>query len=119
MTPRVLNGAGKFETVAAPRITLASPRYRVRVPMVTAREGSPTRVMSRPLISPASAPMTMQTMKIRANGQWWVHSAPIVSADTARTDATDRSISPVMMISVIGTAMIARSPMFVHRVKML
>src|SRR6516165_11042284 len=27
LTPRVLNGAGKFDTVEAPRITLARPRY--------------------------------------------------------------------------------------------
>ena len=31
----------------------------------------------------------------------------------------ERSISPVMMISVIGNARSARSPMFVHSVKML
>ena len=35
------------------------------------------------------------------------------------TEATDRSISPVMMISVIGSARSARSPMFVHSVKRL
>src|SRR5437868_2461828 len=55
LTPRVLKGAGKFDTVEAPSITLARPRYRVRVPIVTASDGSPTRVMSKPLIRPAVA----------------------------------------------------------------
>ena len=51
--------------------------------------------------------------------QWWIHRSPISSADSARVEATDRSISPVMMIRVIGRARIARSPMLVQVVKRL
>src|SRR5580658_3609119 len=59
---------------------VAIPRNSASVPMVTASEGSPNRVTSRPL-------------------------------DMPRIEATDRSISPLMMISVIGRVMIAISPL--------
>ena len=86
---------------------------------MTASDGSPTRVISRPLIAPATAPAASTTTKISAIGQWCIHRYPSSSAESARIDATDRSISPVMMISVIGRAMIARSPMLVQSVNML
>ncbi len=52
-------------------------------------------------------------MMITGIAQWWIHRSPINSADRARVEATDRSISPVMTIRVIGSAMIARSPILV------
>ena len=71
------------------------------------------------MIAPQTAPTASTTTKIRPIGQWCIHRYPIVSAASAATEATDRSISPVRMISVIGIAMIARSPTLVHSVKML
>ena len=86
---------------------------------MTASDGSPTRVMRTPLTAPAAAPMTRQVTMINGIDQWWIHRSPISSADSASIEAIDRSISPVMMISVIGSAMIARSPMLVEVVKRL
>ena len=100
-------------------MTLANPRYRVSVPIVTASDGRPTRVTRKPLMAPATVPMSRHTTMISGIAQWWIHSAPISSADSAKMEAIDRSISPVMMISVIGRAMIARSPMLVQVVKRL
>ena len=119
LTPRLLHGVGKFDTVVGPSTTLARPRYRVSVPIVTASDGRPTRVIRIALTAPAIAPTASTTRKISAIGQWCIQRYPSNSAASARIDATDRSISPVMMISVIGRAMIARSPMLVHSVKTL
>ncbi len=41
-----------------------------------------------------------------------MYSSPMTIPDSPRIDATDRSISPVMTISVSGSAMIATSPTF-------
>ena len=70
-------------------------------------------------MAPATVPMSRQTTMISGIAQWWIHRAPISSEDIASIEATDRSISPMRMISVIGSAMIARSPMFVQMVKRL
>src|ERR1019366_6072475 len=81
-----------------------------RVPIVTASEGRPTRVTSSPLISPATIPSSATITKMASIGQWWLHRTPSSALDMPRIEATDRSISPLMMISVIGSAMIAISP---------
>src|ERR1700734_457350 len=88
----------------------ATPRYSARVPIVTASEGSPTRVTSSPLIRPATIPSSATTTKMTSIGQWWLHRTPSSALDMPRIEATDRSISPLMMMSVIGKAMIAISP---------
>src|ERR1700734_2463384 len=88
----------------------ATPRYSARVPIVTASEGSPTRVTSSPLIRPATIPSSATTTKMTSIGQWWLHRTPSSALDMPRIEATDRSISPLMTISVIGSAMIAISP---------
>src|SRR5215813_1306692 len=101
---------GKSDTVFGPSRISATPRYRARVPIVTAREGSPTRVTSRPLISPARIPASATARKMASIGQCLAHRKPSSALDMPRIDATDRSISPLMMISVMGSAMIAISP---------
>src|ERR1700722_12251084 len=88
----------------------ATPRYSARVPIVTASGGRPTRVTSSPLIRPATIPSSATTTKMASIGQWWLHRTPSRALDMPRIEATDRSISPLMMISVIGSAMIAISP---------
>lgn len=79
--------------------------------MVTASDGSPSRVTSSPLNAPAARPTTAITTKIAIIGQCLSHRYPSRQLDMPRVDATDRSISPLMMISVIGSAMIAISPL--------
>ena len=43
-------------------------------------------------------------------GQCLAHRKPSRALDMPRMEATDRSISPLMTISVIGSVMIAISP---------
>src|ERR1700722_18112498 len=97
----------------------ATPRYRARVPIVTARDGSRNRVTSRPLTAPAATPTTAMVTKMAGIGQPPAHRKPSSGLDMPRMEATDRSISPLMMISVIGSVMIAISPLDRPRLNML
>ena len=78
--------------------------------MVTASEGSPTRVTISPLNRPAATPSRATMTKMASIGQCLAHRKPSSALDMPRMEATDRSISPLMMMSVIGSAMIATSP---------
>src|SRR6478735_4956391 len=77
------------------------------VPMVTAREGSPRRVTSRPLTRPQTTPSSRQIGMIVSMVMPWFHRAPITAPDRPAVEATDRSISPETTSSVIGRAMSA------------
>src|SRR6185437_15924504 len=110
LMPMPMYPDGKSETVLGPSRISATPRYSARVPIVTASEGSPTRVTSRPLISPARMPTRATTTKMASMGHPLAHRKPSSALDIPRIEATDRSISPLMMISVMGSAMIAISP---------
>src|SRR5580698_4926985 len=110
LMPMLVYPAGKFETVLAPSTMEATPRYRASVPIVTASDGRPSRVTRSPLIAPATTPSASRTAKMAGIGQPLLHSSPSTALDIPSVDATDRSISPLMMMSVIGRAMIAISP---------
>ena len=71
--PQLVNFCGKSATASSPRITYARPRYMASVPIVTASDGSPRRVISTPFSAPASAPMTMTAGMIISIGQPWFH----------------------------------------------
>ena len=60
-------------TESSPITTKASPRKSASVPIVTASEGSPKRVTSRPLKAPHSAPATRQIGMIASTGWPWFH----------------------------------------------
>ena len=96
---------GKSETFWSPMTTRASPRNSARVPMVTASDDSPSRVISSPLNAPHRAPtatqMVMTTQMLRSVSR---HSTPMTALARPAVLATERSISPVMMMSVIGMA---------------
>ena len=82
--------------------------------MVTASEGRPTTVMKKPLTAPRIAPMRMVIQRIVSKGKPLFHISPMAALVSPTMLATDRSISPVMMMSVIGrarTRMGARSRM--------
>ncbi len=81
------------------------------VPMVTASEGRPSRVTSRPLSAPQAAPTRTTTGRMVSSGQPAVHSQPISALDSPSTEATDRSISAAAMTSVSGSAIRAISAM--------
>src|SRR5689334_11350484 len=72
--------------------------------MVTASEGRPSPVIRNPLSAPATAPMTMQSGMIVWIDMSWFQNQPISELVRPRMLATDRSISPVMMMKVIGSA---------------
>ena len=75
------------------------------MPIVTASDGSPSRVTRKPLSAPHSPPTTMTAGMIASIGQLWFHSDPISALVRPRIEATERSISAATMISVIGSAM--------------
>ena len=69
LTPRLVYAVGKFATVFGPSRIVAIPRYSASVPIVTASEGSPSRVTSRPLNAPAASPTTAMRAKMPIIGQ--------------------------------------------------
>jgi hypothetical protein len=64
---------GKLATVLGPSRIVAMPRYTASVPMVTASEGSPSRVTSRPLTAPAASPTTAISTNMAIIGQCLAH----------------------------------------------
>src|SRR5262245_54970760 len=111
-TPIFVSEAGSPARVSLGRMICAIPRKSASVPIVTARDGRPRRVIRKPLNRPQAAPTT-RAMTIAAwIGQPWPASSARTTPERPRIDATDRSISPVMMMSARGSAMIATSPMF-------
>src|SRR3954466_6673421 len=106
---RSVQSAGKSVTDSSPITTNASPRNSASVPIVTASEGRPSRVTSTPLKAPHSAPTTMQIGMIVSIGWLWFQRYAITALDSARTDATERSISAAMITIVSGSAISATS----------
>ena len=52
---------------------MASPRYRVSVPIVTASEGRPKRVTRMPFTAPAAAPTASTVRMASGIDQPWLH----------------------------------------------
>src|SRR4051812_4548193 len=98
---------GKSATAWSPRTTNARPRYRASVPIVTASEGSPTFVTRKPLKAPRTAPRSRTSGRIDSSGRPANQSLPMTALDSPTMLATERSISPVMTMSVSGRAMSA------------
>ncbi len=110
-TPMLVSDAGKSVMVLAPRTISARPRNSVRVPIVTAIDGSPSLATSTPLSAPPSAPTASAATIASPMGQPWLCSWPMTQPDRPSIEATDRSISPVITMSMSGSAMMAISPM--------
>src|SRR4051812_43719855 len=72
--------------------------------MVTASEGRPSPVTRKPLSAPATAPSRMQSGMIVWIDIPLFHIQPMSELVRPSVLATDRSISPVTMIIVIGSA---------------
>ncbi len=53
---KAVSGFGKLATALSPMMTRARPRNSARVPIVTAREGSPRTAIRKPLNMPAAMP---------------------------------------------------------------
>src|SRR4051812_23969221 len=75
--------------------------------MVTARDGSPSRVTSRPLTRPHTTPSSRHSGMICSMAMPSFHSLPITAPDRPAVDATDRSISPETTSRVMGSAISA------------
>src|SRR3954451_22124576 len=72
--------------------------------MVTASDGRPSPVIRKPFSTPAIAPTTMHSGMIVSIERSWFQNQPISELVRPSVLATDRSISPVTMIMVIGSA---------------
>src|SRR5436190_10854170 len=72
--------------------------------MVTAREGSPSRVTRSPLTSPHTTPSSRHSGMIVSMAMPSFHSLPITAPERPAVEATDRSISPETTRSVMGRA---------------
>ncbi len=75
------------------------------MPIVTASEGSPTTVTSRPLMAPPTAPASSAINAATGIGSPASNITPNSTLLRPAMLATDRSISPVMITIVIGRAM--------------
>src|SRR4051812_36560281 len=84
---RSVHSAGKSVTESSPMITNAMPRNSASVPIVTASDGRPSRVTSRPLNAPHTAPAATQIGMIASSGRPAFHSTPISALDSPSTDA--------------------------------
>ena len=65
----LVNRCGKPPTESVPSRISAMPRYMVRVPIVTAIDGSPSRVTRTPFSAPPSTPTTRQVTMHSPIGQ--------------------------------------------------
>src|SRR5918997_3237611 len=106
---RSVQTAGKSVTDSSPMTTYASPRNSASVPIVTASDGSPSRVTRKPLNAPHTAPATRQIGMISSSGRPAFHSDAIRALESASTDATERSISAATITSVSASAISATS----------
>ena len=70
---RSVQTLGKSVTESSPMTTNARPRNSASVPIVTASDGRPRRVTSRPLNAPHRPPRTMQIGMIASIGWPWFH----------------------------------------------
>src|SRR3954452_9935718 len=110
--PILVRYVGNSLTESARRMISAIPRNSVKVPMVTAMDGSPRRVMSTPFRAPPSPPTMSAASMAGQMFQPCCVRYPSKVDDKPIIEATERSISPVMTMSVRGSAMMAISPMF-------
>ena len=107
--PNSVNQSGQTLITVGPSRTLASPRKSARVPRVTTSAGRPPRVTSQPFMKPPSAPTASTTTMAIGRGSPATMRVPRIAPERPTIDSTERSMSPVMMISVMGSAMIATS----------
>ena len=101
----VVQYSGKFTTDFVPRMPTAIPRNSASVPIVTAREGSPTTVTRTPLMAPQTMPSTSAASAASSTGQPASNKAPSVTLLSPTMLATERSISAEIRIRAIGKAM--------------
>ena len=80
---------------------------------MTTSDGSPSFVTSRPLNRPQTAPTISAVAMQSQSGQPAAQVLPITALESPSVDATERSISPLMMINVIGSAISAFSMLLV------
>ncbi len=93
----------------SPSATLARPRYRAMVPMVTTIEGSMKRVTRKPFSQPQARPVPTATNSSASAGRPAPCARPMATDDSASVPATEMSISRQMINSAIGSAIRAFS----------
>ena len=125
--PRTLASANTYQKVswltvtgAVPVLISARPLAIDNVPRVTRKEGIKNLATSIPLLSPTNAPTVIPTIAPR--NQFCVTEFINKAADTperARTEPTDRSISPVIITSATPAAMIVTRAVWLKMFKRL
>ena len=87
------------------------PRKPIRPASVTTSDESPVRATTRPWTNPAAAAAAARATTIATGNGTPAAGArdARTQAESAMTDATDRSISPLMITKVIATATITFS----------
>ena len=101
---RSVQNSGNSVIAVVPSRPTAMPRNSASVPIVTASEGNPTTVMRNPLIVPATAPTRIAVPAAAGNGHPASVRMPVSTLVSPTMLATERSISSVMMMSVMGSA---------------
>ena len=87
----------------------AAPRKPISPASVTTSDEMPVLATTRPWTNPAAAAAASASTIASGNGTPASCADARTQAENAITDATDRSISPLMMTKVIATAMITFS----------
>ena len=82
---------------------------------MTASDGSPTTAIQKPLKSPHRPPTASATTIATSIGTPWLDSVATTTAARPITEATDRSISPLMMTKVMARTTIAFSTLSWNR----
>ena len=102
--PRASNHSGKSPMERSSSNTRASPRYMISVARVTTRDGRPITVIQKPLNAPPITPTSSPTSRARGMGTPWLCSQARVQAARPIMEATERSISALMMMKVMARA---------------
>ena len=93
----------------------ARPRMPMRPASVTTSEGRPTMATQNPLKSPMPRPASRARMMPSSMGRPASQTTATMTEASPMTEATERSISPLMMTKVMASTTMARSMLIHHR----
>ena len=87
----------------------------MRVASVTTSDGRPTMAIQKPLKSPMTRPTSRATRMASSIPTPCSQSTATMTAERPMTEATERSISPLMMTNVMASTTMAFSMLFCQR----
>ena len=107
--PKSSNHCGNIFMERSPINTLASPRKPISIANVTTKDGSFTTVIQNPLNAPPTAPIVIEAIRAIVIGIPDSTNQPKAHAERPIIDATDKSISALIIIFAIINAIITFS----------